>query len=405
MRLGSGGGPGRLTGESARDTRSTIRRLLDYLYPYRKQLFVVMVFVLFSTLLRLLGPVFIGQAIDHHIAIADISGLAQKVIWIGMVYLAAGAASLIQSLLMITVGQKLVADIRSELFAHIQTLSMAYHKARRSGDLMSRVSNDTEAINRTLSNGLIDFTSNILLMAGILVSMSVLNWQLALGALAIIPIMIFITTWITQYSRKAFRQVQRYLGTMNAIIEENISGIRVIKAFAQEAGSVESFKEANTSYRKVGITADIITAALGPMFTTMMTITIAVTAWLGGWLALEGVVGVGVIATFIIYIMNFFRPMRGIAMLYNQLQSALAGSERIFAVLDDKPSVQDRAGAPPLANIKGEVGFDKVSFAYETGKPVLKEVSLQAKAGQMIALVGPTGAGKTTIIQFVKSLL
>jgi len=396
-----GGGPGRLTGESARNTRSAIRRLLGYLQPYRFQLVVVTLFVVIGTLLRLAGPIFVGQAIDNHIAIGDLPGLMQMVLWIAGVYIGAGITTLVQSFLMVTLGQRLVADIRAELFAHIQTLSMAYHDHNRAGDLMSRVSNDSEAINRTLSNGLIEFATNVLLMGGILITMFALNWQLALGALVIIPIMLYITGWITRYSRQAFRQVQRHLGNLNAIMEENIAGIRVVKAFAQEESTVIAFKEANTAYRQVGITADIITAALGPMFTTMMTITIAVTAWLGGWLALRGVVEIGVLATFVIYIMNFFRPMRSIAMLYNQMQSALAGSERIFAVLDAQPSVQDAPNALPLTNIQGEVTFDDVSFAYEADKSVLVDVSLHAKPGQMIALVGPTGAGKTTIISLL----
>src|SRR5690606_13487749 len=201
------------------------------------------------------------------------------------------------------------------------------------------VANDTDAINSVLTNGLTDFVSNILLMGGTLVAMFFLNWQLAIGTLIVIPIMLYITGQVTRYSRRAFRQVQRNLGALNAIMEENISGICVIKTFARQEDSVAEFVEVNRAYRKVGIQADIITAALGPMFTTMSTITIAVTALLGGWLALRYLVQVGVIATFIIYIMNFFRPMRAIAMVYNSLQSALAGAERIFEVLDEVPWV------------------------------------------------------------------
>ena len=396
-----GSGPGRLTGESASNARSTIRRLLGYLAPYRFRLFLVFVFVIAGTVLRLMGPIFIGQAIDDHIAIGDMAGLTQKVLAIALVFFGAGVVGFVQSILMITIGQQFVADIRRQLFAHIQTLSMAYHDRNRAGDLMSRVSNDTEAINRTLSNGLIEFATNILLMGGILITMFFLNWQLALGAVAIIPIMLYITTRVTKISRQAFRQVQRNLGNMNAIMEENIAGIRVVKAFAQEDSAVDEFGMANAAYRKVGITADIITAALGPMFTTMMTITIAGVAWLGGWLALRDLVEVGVLTTFIIYIMNFFRPMRGIAMLYNQLQSALAGSERIFTVLDAQPTVQDAPNASPLTDIRGAVHFKNVSFAYDVEKPVLIDVDLYAKPGQMVALVGPTGAGKTTIISLL----
>jgi ATP-binding cassette subfamily B protein len=269
---------------------------------------------------------------------------------------------------------------------------------------MSRVSNDSEAINQVLSNGLITFVTNILTLGGIMVSMFVLNWQLAIGTLILLPIMVYITTAVTRRTRLAFREVQRCLGTMNAVMEENLAGIRVVQAFARAGDTVAQFEQANAANRQAGVRADIITAALGPMFTTMSTITIAATALLGGWLSLRGVVTVGVIATFIVYIRNFFRPMRSIAMLYNQLQSALAGAERIFEVLDAVPSVADGVDALPLSSIAGEVRFEQVSFAYEEDKPVLVDVSLEASPGQTIALVGPTGAGKTTIIRLLSRL-
>ena len=400
VRLGFGGG-GRLTGESAHNTRSTIYRLLTYLSPYKKQLIVVTLLVVIATALNLAGPILLGVAIDDYIIPGDASGLARTAMLMLAVYVGAGLAGIIQGLIMVNIGQHFVADIRSQLFAHIQNLSLAYYDRHRVGDLMSRVSNDSEAINRVLSNGLVEFTSNILLLGGIMVAMFFLSWQLAAGILIILPLMLLITSQVTQRSRAAFRTVQRNLGTLNAVMEENIAGIRVIQAFAQEGQSFDQFAEANADYRQVGIRADIITAALGPMFTTMSILTIAVAAWLGGWLALRGVVQVGVIATFVVYIMNFFRPMRSIAMLYNQLQSALAGSERIFEVLDAEPSVQDAANAQSLSRIQGAVKFDHVGFAYEADKPVLIDINLEAAPGETIALVGPTGAGKTTIISLL----
>ncbi|MCL4857913.1 MAG: ABC transporter ATP-binding protein/permease [Caldilineaceae bacterium] len=400
VRLGFGGG-GPLTGESATQTRSTIRRLLGYLQPYRVRLAGVAVLVVISTLLGLWGPILLGRAIDDYVIPRDAEGLGQLLTVLLLVYLGAGVTSVIQGLLMVGLGQRLVADVRTTLFRHIQTLSMSYHDRHRVGDLMSRVSNDTEALNSALSNGLIEFTSNILMFGGIVIAMFFLNWQLALGAMLILPIMLWITGEVTKRSRQSFRNVQRNLGALNSVMEENIAGLRVVKAFAREADTVAKFRVANTASRDAGIKADIIIAALGPMFTTMSTITIAATALLGGWLALRGIVAVGVIATFVIYIMNFFRPMRAIAMLYNQLQSAMAGAERIFEVLDEQPTVQDAPNAQPLVNIAGAVKFDQVSFAYEPGKPVLVDVSLEARPGETIALVGPTGAGKTTVISLL----
>jgi ATP-binding cassette subfamily B protein len=398
-----------MTGESAGNTRSTVVRLLGYLKPYRIRLISVSLLVVVSTLLGLLGPILLGRAIDNYVIPGDLAGLQRTVILMLLVYIGVGIASVVEGLLMVGIGQRLVADVRSALFNHIQSLSMAYHDRHRVGDLMSRVASDTEALNSALSNGLIEFTSNILMFGGIMIAMFFLNWPLATGTLIILPLMLWITGEVTKRSRQSFRNVQRNLGALNSVMEENIAGIRVVQAFAREVDTVDKFVVANAASRDAGVKADVIIAALGPMFTTMSTITIAATALLGGWLALRGIVEVGVIATFVVYIMNFFRPMRAIAMLYNQLQSALAGAERIFEVLDEIPGVQDMAGSPlgpdgelhPLPDIRGAVKFDHVSFEYEPGKPVLTDVSLEAHPGETIALVGPTGAGKTTVVSLL----
>ena len=420
-----------MTGEAAANTRQTLLRMAAYLRPYRLQLLVVALFVTISTVLRLFGPVLLGRAIDEFISPGDSLGLRNLVAQIIIVYVAAGATSMVQGLIMVVLGQRFVSDIRAGLFSHVQEMSMVFHDRNQVGDLMSRITNDSEAINRTLSNGLIEFTSNVLLLGGTFVAMFLLNWQLALAMLVLMPLMLYITGEVTRRSRAAFRTVQRNLGALNAVMEENITGARVVQAFAREKEVYADFHEVNSTYRKAGMTADIITAALGPMFTTMMTITIAAAALLGGWLAIEGILEVGILATFIIYIMNFFRPMRGIAMLYNQLQSALAGAERIFQTLDVEPTVTDRPDAPPLEEIEGDVQFDNVSFSYEDEpqaaqkgspvargngqgspslnnldirppeEPVLQNISLHAKPGATIALVGPTGAGKTTIISLL----
>jgi ATP-binding cassette subfamily B multidrug efflux pump len=392
---------GKLTGESAQNMRSTVLRLFRYARPYTWQLIFVSLLVVISTFSGLAGPILLGIAIDEYIIPGDIQGLLRTAILMLVIYVLGGLAAMIHGVVMVGIGQRLVADIRAELFAHIQRLSIAYHDRHRVGDLMSRVTNDTEAINQVLSNGLIQFITNIMLLVGILVAIFLLNWQLAIGVVILLPLMVFITMQVTQRSRVAFREVQRNLGALNVVMEENISGIRVVQAFAHATDTVAHFEDVNATNRQSGIKADIITAALGPMFTTMSTITIAATALLGGWLSLRGVVSVGVIATCVVYIMNFFRPMRGIAMLYNHLQSAIAGAERIFEVLDADPSVLDSPESQPLPNIRGDVVFDRVTFGYQEDKPVLMDVSLSAKPGQTIALVGPTGAGKTTIINLL----
>jgi ATP-binding cassette subfamily B protein len=361
----------------------------------------VAVLVILSTFSNLAGPILLGVAIDRFIGASDLLGLIRIAVTMLCLYLFGGLSSIAHGVIMVGVGQRLIADLRGELFIHLQALSMAYHDRHRIGDLMSRVTNDSEAINQVLSNGLITFITNILTLSGIMVSMFVLNWQLAIGALLLLPLMVYITGMVTRRSRIAFREVQRNLGSMNAVMEENIAGIRVVKAFARAEETMDQFERANSNNRKSGVKADIITAALGPMFTTMSTLTIATTALLGGWLALQDITTVGVIATFVVYIMNFFRPMRGIAMLYNHLQSALAGAERIFEVLDSNPTIQDLPTPKLLPDISGLVEFKNVTFGYDANNPVLIDISFSASPGETIALVGPTGAGKTTVINLL----
>ncbi len=404
VRVGGMGG-GRPTGEVARNPRQTMRRLIQQLHPFRTRIWMVAGLVLLSTALGLIGPILLGQAIDLFIARDNQAGLARTALILLGIYGAAFVTAMGQSLLMVEIAQRFVSRLRSLIFGHIQRLSLADHNQRRIGDLMSRVGNDTETINQTLSNGLIEFVSNGLLLVGSLVFMLFLNWRLGLGALILLPSMLFLTGQITVRSRKAFRQVQRQLGLMNATIEESITNFREIKAFDKEADTRAEFAAASRKYRQVAIHAEVIMAILGPMFSTMSVISLGALALYGGWLALNGHVQIGIIATFIVYIRNFFRPLRALAMLYNQLQSSIAGAERIFEVLDTTPSVTDREGAVALEHVQGRVEFDQVDFAYEPGTPVLRKVHLRVEPGQTVALVGPTGAGKTTLVSLLSRFL
>lgn len=387
--------------ESARDQRRVIRRLLSYFKPYRWRIAGVFLLVILGTLFMLAGPILIGVAIDRYIIPGDLPGLIGISIVMLFAYLASSVTTIIYSLEMVNITQKLVLDIRSHLFRHIQTLSMEFYDDHEAGDLMSRITNDTDAINRVLSNGLVQLAASILQLVGILVAMFTLNWQLALGSFIILPLMMGVTGVIASRSRNAYREVQKKLGALNANSEENISGVRVVRAFAREADTIDEFRRINAQNRDAGIEAEKIVALLNPLITVMSIIAIAVIAGLGGWLAIRNIISVGVIVAFTAYIRQFFQPLRQLAQLYNQLQSGLAGAERIFEIVDALPTVQDMPEAQPLPHIRGEVQFDHVTFEYKEGKPVLTDVSLKAEPGQTVALVGPTGAGKTTIINLL----
>lgn len=404
----AGHGPGRGRGrggmrhvESAHDTKGTLLRLIRYLMPYRLAITGVSLLVVLSTLLSLAGPILIGVMVDRFIIPSDLPGLLRMAWLLLAVYLASSAVTTLYGMVMINIAQRLILDIRSDLFGHVQTLSMAYFDAHESGDLMSRITNDTEAINRVLSNGMVQLVSSVLQLAGILIAMFALSWQLALGSMLVLPLVMMITGAITARTRTAFRHVQRNLGAVNAFAEENIAGVRVVRTFAREAETIAQFREVNEKNRDAGIKAERITALLNPLITVMSTLAIAVIAGLGGWLAIRAIVSVGVIVSFLAYIRQFFHPLRSLAQLYNQLQSGLAGAERIFEVIDARSTVVDKPDALPLERIQGQVEFEHVAFAYEEGKPVVTDVSLTAEPGQTVALVGPTGAGKTTLINLL----
>jgi ATP-binding cassette subfamily B multidrug efflux pump len=401
--MGFGHGPRRdgMKIEDAADQRKAISRLVAYLKPYHWAIAGVTLLIILSTGLSLAGPIMIGKAIDLYIIPGDVPGLLRMGIILLVVYLASSATTITYSLIMVNISQKLIKNIRADLFDHIQTLSMGFFDEHEAGDLMSRITNDTDAINRVLSNGLVQLISNILQLVGILIAMLVLNWQLALGSLVVLPLMAFVTMAIARRTREAFREVQFNLGALNANAEENISGVRVVRAFAREKETIDQFRAVNVRNRDAGIKAERITALLMPLIHVMSTVAVAIIAGLGGWLALRDLISIGVIVSFISYSYQFFGPIRQLAQLYNQLQSALAGAERIFYVIDTAPTVADQPEAKPLPRIAGRVEFDHVSFAYEVDKPVLKDVSLVAEPGQTIALVGPTGAGKTTIINLL----
>jgi len=387
--------------ENAINQKQATKRLMVYLKPYRWRIIAVVILVILGTLATLAGPLLIGVAIDRYIIPGNLKGLIGIAMVMLAAYLSTSGMTITYTLIMVNITQELMMDIRSQLFKHIQTLSMSFYDDYESGDLMSRITNDSEAINRVLSNGLVQLSASILQVIGVLVAMVALNWQLALGSLTVLPLMMAVTGIIASHSRQAFRKVQRNLGALNAYAEENISGVRVVRTFARESETINAFKKINQQNRDTGIQAERIVAMLNPLITVMSTVAIAIIAGLGGWLALRDVISVGVIVSFTAYVRQFFQPIRQLSQLYNQLQSGLAGAERIFEIMDSAPTVQDKPNAIPLGRIQGEVEFDHVYFEYEKDKPVLQDVIMQVKPGQTVALVGPTGAGKTTIVNLL----
>jgi ATP-binding cassette, subfamily B, multidrug efflux pump len=394
--------PGR-TGkiEKARNPRRAMTRLVLYLKPYKLSLGLVMAFVLVFSIFGLAGPYLMGVAIDTFIGGKDIPGLLRTAVLMLAVYVGCNLFQVVANWIMAKVSQLALRELRRDLFTHLQTLSMGFFDTHAAGGLMSRLTNDIDAINQAVSQNVISLLSSVVTMLGILVAMFMLNHWLALASLIVVPIMLWFTRFVAKYTRKGFRDLQKNLGELNAVAEEAISGQRVIKAFRRNESAIEAFREKNQAVFEAGVYANSYALLLMPLTAVLGSFFVIVVASLGGWFALRGLVSVGMIATFINYGQNFTSPLRQLANLYNSIQAALAGAERVFEIIDTPSEIPDSITAVPVPSIEGRVSFQSVQFSYTPGHRVITDFSLEVAAGETIALVGPTGAGKTTIINLL----
>jgi ATP-binding cassette subfamily B protein len=394
--MGMMGGMGR-----ASDVRGTMRRLWGYLKRQRWLLIGTVALVALSSGLALLGPYLMGIAIDTYILEGDLPGLARTALLMIGAYGVSSLATWLQLYVMASVAQRTVRDIRNDLFAKLQTLSLRFFDQRPHGELMSRLSNDVENISNVLSQGVTQFISSILSIAGVIVVMCLINWRLALVSLVTVPLMVFLSGAVARQTRQGFREQQATLGELNGIIEETITGQRVVKAYVREQAAINTFDVSNRKLQRAATKAEIFSGFMGPMMNLINNLGFAIIAGSGGWMVLRGLATVGNIASFINYAREFGRPLNEIAQLYAQIQGAIAGAERVFEILDEVPELADAPDAWPLEQVMGDVVFEDVCFGYEPGVPVLKQVDFHADPGRTIALVGPTGAGKTTIVNLL----
>jgi ATP-binding cassette subfamily B protein len=387
--------------EKARDPRSALVRLLPYLSPFRLGLVGVFAFVLIYTFLGLIGPYLMGVAIDRFISTKQVSGLMGIAIWMLAVYMLYNLFQAVAGWWMAAISQRALKQVRKDLFSHLQTLPLSFFDHHPAGELMSRLTNDIDAINQAVSQNVTSLLASVLSMVGIVIAMFVLDVWLALASVLVVPIMFWFTQFIAKYTRKGFRELQKHLGELNGVMEESISGEKVVKAFRRNETVIEAFRRYNEDVLRAGVYANTYALLLMPLTNVLGNFFVIILAGLGGWLALQGLVTVGTIATFINYGQNFINPLRQLANIYNSIQSALAGAERVFEIIDTSSEVDDAPQAIPLESVRGEVSFEHVRFGYRPDVPIIKDLTLEAKTGQTVALVGPTGAGKTTIINLL----
>ena len=398
---GRPGGPGRGMGqtvEKAENVKSTIVRLLQYFKKSKKLLVLLLSSVVCVTLAGLFAPSLQGKAIDS-IAEKDWNTLYICVGVLLVVYLANVLFTLSQSLLAARLSQSIVKQMRHDLFKKIDYLSIKYLDTHSNGDIMSRMTNDVENVSNTISQSLGSLVSGVLTIIGTVAIMFAYCWQLTLITLLTVIITVVVTKKMSTVMRRVYRKRSAILGQLNGHSEEMITGYKSIVAYNKQDDVIEEFRKTSDELAKVSIKAEILGGSMGPIMNCISNISFVIVAAFGGYFAYTGLITIGTISAFIIYAKQFSRPINEIAQLYGTIQTAVAGAERVFALLDQPD--EDNSGEQEMENIKGEISFRNIDFSYVSGKKVLHDFNLEVKPGQKIALVGSTGSGKTTVVNLL----
>ncbi len=334
-------------------------------------------------------------------------GLGRLALWLVALSIIGAISAGLMFYLMAWIGQHVLRGLQTELFRHLNRLSLGYYARVETGDLMSRITNDVSTIQQAMSFALVQVLSGAIVMIWIAWVILRLNWAYALVSLAVVPLMVVATLWFSGQARRAFRRTRKEIGNVNAELEESISGVREVQAFSREEANIESFQATNAKNRDANIRAVAFTAALSPTLEALGYAALGLVAGVGGLALLRGapiggsLVSIGLIVAFVGYVQRFNGPIAQISIMWTNIQSAVAGAERIFDLLDTQPDIVERPDAKPMPEIVGRVVFDRVSAEYKKGEPVLRNLSLTAEPGQTIAIVGPTGAGKTTLVNLL----
>ncbi len=387
--------------QHAKDNIGTLKRIWSFLSDQKGRFAVVLFMVIISSCLSLLGPYVVGKAIDTYIVTRKTDGFFSLLTALVLIYLTLSLSTFLQNYWMIGIAQKTIYSIRKQLFDHFHQLPISFFDKRQHGELMSRITNDIENMSQTFNGTVIQVVSSTLTLIGAVVVMLSLSPLLTAVTLLIVPMMYGGMKWITNRTQKRFKEQQRNLGELNGFIEEIISGQKIVKMFAQEKTVITQFLSKNEQLKQSGFWAQTYSGLIPKLMNVLNNVSFALIAGVGGVLALKGIISIGVIVIFTEYARQFTRPLNDLANQWNTLLSALAGAERVFEILDMEKEERDETKALSISAIRGEVEFRHVSFSYDKENEAIRDVSFSVSPGETVALVGPTGAGKTTIIQLL----
>ena len=386
---------------SWRRTRRRIGALARLTRPYRGRTALSVVSLLAATATALAPPFLAKYAVDDGIRRHDLA----KLWWIVGAFVLAGllnwAMSYVQTYLTGWVGERILADLRIGLFRHLQRLSLGFYERTRAGVIISRLTNDVEAIDQLVTDGVTSLVQNTLTLLGTAILLFVLDWRLALATLTVIPLMSIATVIFRVRSTRAYRAVRERLGLVTATLAEDIAGMRIVQAFTREDTNTRNFRKVAERYRESNMETVVLNGLYFPFVDLLSSIALAVVLGYGGHLYFNGDVTIGTLFAFMLYVQNFFDPVQQLSQLYNTFLSATAALDKIMDVMDEEPEVVDRPGAKPLSPVSGHVRFDSVRFGYGKGPEVLHRLDLDVPAGTTVALVGHTGAGKSTIAKLL----
>jgi ABC-type multidrug transport system fused ATPase/permease subunit len=381
--------------------RVLIKRLAGYMLKSRRKLVIAIVAVFLAALAGLVPPYLLKVAIDNYISVGNLRGLTfVSLILIG-VYLVYWLSDYQRTYQISWLGQNMVNEIRKQLFSHLQDLSFSFYDRSEAGRIISRVTNDTDTLSMIFVQGVVMVISDVLTLVGIVTLMLLMNVHLTLVTLLVVPLLLISTFAFQSRLRRAFRATRKKIAQVTSRLQESISGIREIQSFTRERDTIELFRQANIENLQANVQAGKLFALLLPIIQIIGAIGTCVVLWYGGILTLGGGVTLGVVVAFLLLVTQFFRPIVDLTTFYNTIQSAMAAAERIFETLDTKPEIVDALDALELAKVKGEIVFGNVTFGYDPNNPVLRDMNVHIEPGTTLAIVGPTGAGKSTLVKLL----